>query len=182
MPSARSGKPTLSSANTSGPSEYDYAVSASTVGRITHRYDLYFTPPVRPKSHPYRRTNIQRQRKPSSLKPTKSGDLVAIDVVSKRAAVHVSTNISTKQGELAWRKAVRKLGLSKAVLTANGSENLGAFAELLKTQQEPHYLARPYTPKDKPYVERFIGTLEREYLQWSGVVLDVADQQATIDA
>lgn len=65
-------------------------------------------------------------------------------------------------------------GLPKAVFTDNGSENLGAFAELLKTQQVPHYFARPYTPRDKPPVERFIGSFERECLQWGGIVLDVA--------
>lgn len=45
-----------------------------------HRYDLYFILPVRPKSHPYRRTSIQRLRKPSSLKPTKPGDLIEVSV------------------------------------------------------------------------------------------------------
>ncbi len=180
--------------------DYGYALSASSVGRILTRYNLFFAPPVRPKSHPYRRTSIQRLRKPSSLKPSKPGDLVevdvkhlphlgskhygfvAIDVVTKQVAVHVTASISAKQGEVAWQKAVARLGLPKAVLTDNGSENLGAFAALLQTQQLPHYFARPRTPKDKPHVERFIGTLEREFIQWGGVALDVADQQELVDA
>ncbi|OYV64734.1 MAG: hypothetical protein B7Z72_12905 [Gemmatimonadetes bacterium 21-71-4] len=174
-------------------------MSASTIGRIMHRYDLYFTPPVRPKSHPYRRTSIQRLRKPSSLKPRMPGDLVevdvkhlphlgskhygfvAIDVVSKQACVHVSPSITAKHGRIAWEKAVATLGLPKAVLTDNGSENLGAFAELLQSQPTAHYFARPRTPKDKPHVERFIGTLEKEFIQWGGVALDVADQQQLVD-
>lgn len=179
--------------------DYGYQVSASTIGRIMHRYDLYFTPPVRPKSHPYRRTSIQRLRKPSGFKPSSPGDLlevdvkhlphlgskhygfVAIDVVSKQAAVHVSSSISSAQGALAWRKAVHQLGLPKAVLTDNGSENMGAFAKLLSEQPTAHYWARPRTPKDKPHVERFIGTLEREFIQWGGVATDVADQQEMIN-
>jgi len=107
---------------------------------------------------------------------------VAIDVVSKQACVHVSSSISSKQGGIAWEKAVATLGLPKAVLTDNGSENLGAFAELLLSQPTAHYFARPRTPKDKPHVERFIGTLEREFIQWGGVALDVADQQQLVDA
>src|SRR6266496_509278 len=167
--------------------------------RVIARYDLFFTPLVRPKSHPYRRTSVQRLRKPSSLRPSKPGDLVevdvkhlphlgskhygfvAIDVVSKQTSVHVTSTISSKQGALAWQKAVAQLGLPQAVLTDNGSENLGAFAALLASQPTDHYFARPRTPKDKPHVERFIGTLEREFIQWGGVALDVADQQELVD-
>ena len=180
--------------------DHGYSLSASSVGRILTRYQLFFAPPVRPKSHPYRQTSIQRLRKPSSLKPSKPGDLVevdvkhlphlgskhygfvAIDVVTKQASVHVSSSITAKHGKIAWEKAVTKLGLPKAVLTDNGSENLGAFADLLQTQPTAHYFARPRTPKDKPHVERFIGTLEKEFIQWGGVALDVADQQQLVDA
>lgn len=180
--------------------DYGYQVSPSTIGRVMHRYSLYFTPPVRPKSHPYRRTSIQRLRKPSSLKPSKPGDLievdvkhlphlgpkhygfVAIDVVSRQATVHVARTISAHQGAIAWAKAVEKLGIPRAVLTDNGSENLGAFAELLRSQAADHYFAHPRTPKDKPHVERFIGTLEKEFIQWGGVAIDLADQQAMVDA
>jgi transposase InsO family protein len=133
------------------------------------------------------------------LKPSKPGDLievdvkhlpylgpkhygfVAIDVVSKQACIHVASTISAKQGAVAWDKAVKILGLPRAVLTDNGSENLGAFAALLQSQPVDHYFARPRTPKDKPHVERFIGTLEREFIQWGGVAIDLSDQQNMID-
>ncbi len=180
--------------------DHGYLLSASTIGRIISRYNLFFAPPVRPKSHPYRRTSIERLRKPKASLPSQPGDLVevdvkhlpylgskhygfvAIDVVSKRAAVHVSSSISAKQGRLAWQKAVTTLGVPKAVLTDNGSENLGAFAELLRNQHITHYFARPRTPKDKPHVERFIGTLEREFIQWGGVAVDTVDQQQMVDS
>ena len=68
-----------------------------------------------------------------------------------------------------------------AVLNDNGSENLGAFAKLMAELEVNQYFARPYTPKDKPHVERFIGTLERECIQWGGLVTDLADQQAVIN-
>jgi len=179
--------------------DYRYSVSASTVGRIISRYDLFFSPPVKQKGHPGRRQSIVRIRKPHGLVPAEPGDLievdvkhlphingkryafVAIDVVTKQAAVHVGSTISASQGALAWRKAIHKLGLPKAVLCDNGSENLGAFARLLKEQQLPQYFARPRTPKDKPHVERFIGSLERECIQWGGVTTDQADQQLVID-
>lgn len=145
--------------------DYGYRVSASTIGRIIRKYQLFFASPVKPKGHPQRRKQIQRLRKPSTLHPTKPGDLVevdvkhlphlgskhygfvAIDVVSKQACVHVTTSITAKQGAVAWQKAVDRLGLPKAVLNDNGSENLEAFAELVANQQVTHYFARPRTPR-----------------------------------
>lgn len=179
--------------------DYGYHLSASTVGRIISRYGLFFTPPVKQKGHPGRRQSIARLHKPKDFAATKPGDLVevdvkhlpnmgakryafvAVDVVSKQVAVHVGSTISSKQGALAWEKAVQRLGLPKAALTDNGSENMGAFAKLLEEQPTEHYWARPHTPKDKPHVERFIGSLERECLQWGGVTTDLADQQDIIN-
>lgn len=179
--------------------DYGYSVSASTVGRVISRYNLFFSPTVKQKGHPGRRQSIQRLRKPKDFKPVSPGDLievdvkhlpntgtkrygfVAIDVISKQATVHVASTISSAQGALAWKKAVRLLGLPKATLTDNGSENMGAFAKLLAEQPTEHYWARPHTPKDKPHVERFIGTLERECLQWGGVATNTQDQQDTIN-
>lgn len=179
--------------------DYGYSVSASTVGRVISKYQLFFTPPVKPKSHPNRLKGIKRLRKPSDLVVTRPGDLVevdvkhlpnlntkryafvAIDVISKQAAIHVGSTISSSQGALAWKKAVHKLGLPKAALTDNGSENMGAFAKLLSEQLTEHYWARPHTPKDKPHVERFIGSLEKECIQWGGVATNTQDQQDIIN-
>ena len=181
--------------------DHGYSLSPSSVGRIISRYDLFFTPPIQRKGHPGRRSSIARIRKPVDLVPTKPGELVEVDVkhlptlnekrygfvtldvFSKQASVYVSSTISATQGALAWKRARYELGLpdSVSVLNDNGSENLGAFAELLKEQQITQYFARARTPKDKPHVERFIGSLERECLQWGGVAFDKRDQQDTIN-
>ena len=180
--------------------DYGYSLSASTIGRIISRHNLFFTPLVKPKGHPHRRTSLARLRKPKDFVAELPGKLVevdlkhlpnmgvkrygfvAIDVVSRTATVHVATTASSRQAAIAWRKTVESLGLPKAALGDNGSENLGAFAQLLAQQGVTQYFARPKTPKDKPYVERFIGTLERECIQWGGVATNTADQQALIDA
>jgi transposase InsO family protein len=178
--------------------DYGYSLSVSSIGRIISRHNLFYVSPVSPKNHPRRLAHL-RQRKPTGFKPTKAGQLievdvkhlpsigtkrygfVAIDVFSKQVCVHVGSTISSAQGALAWRKAVHKLGLPDAVLTDNGSENMGAFEQLVATQPVEHYWARPHTPKDKPHVERFIGSLERECIQWGGLAIDVAEQQQIIN-
>lgn len=182
--------------------DYGYSLSVSSVGRVISRYHLFFTPPVRRKGSPGRRLSITRIRKPRDFRPTQAAQLievdvkhlpglgnkhygfVALDVFTKQASVYVSTTISSAQGALAWKRASHELGLTAntRVLTDNGSENLGAFAELLQDLNLTHYFARPHTPKDKPHVERFIGTLERECLQWGGIASDKQDQQQTINS
>lgn len=177
--------------------DHGIVLSASTVGRIMSRYNLFFAPPVKPKGHPDR---VNRRRKPKDLVVKEPGDLVEVDVkhlpmlgskryafvvidlVLRRAFIHVASTISSRQAATAWQKVCELWGLvPSAVLNDNGSENLGAFAKLLEEMEVDQYFARPYTPKDKPHVERFIGTLERECIQWGGLVTDLADQQAVID-
>lgn len=176
--------------------DHGIILSASTIGRIIKRNNLFFTRPVKPKRHPNR---VPRLRKPPDLQPTHSNELiefdvkhlpmlgvkrygfVAIDVINKRTMVHVATTISSRQAAIAWSKVCLSWGRPQAVLNDNGSENLGAFQKLLKDQNTPQYFARPRTPKDKPHVERFIGTLERECIQWGGLAIDTVDQQAIID-
>lgn len=179
--------------------DHGLVLSASTVGRIITRDGLFFPRPVKPKGHPARRS--PRLRKPSHLLATRPGQLieadikhlpdlgtkryafVATDIVTKQTVIHVATTSSARQAAIAWQKAYHTFHIRpQAVLTDNGSENLGAFQQLLAEQKIPHYFARPRTPKDKPYVERMIGTLERECIQWGGVAIDLKDQQRVIDA
>lgn len=180
--------------------DYGCTVSASTIGRIITRHNLFFQSPIKPKNHPNRLRSAKRLRKPKNLAVTNPGQLievdvkhlpnlgvkryafVAVDIVSKQAAVHVASTISSNQGSIAWKKAVHKLGLPKMLVTDNGSENYGAFEKLVASQPIKHYWAKPRTPKDKPHVERLIGSIERECIQWGGVATDLKDQQDIIDS
>jgi len=180
--------------------DHGYSLSPSTIGRIITRYNLFFPSPIKPKRHPARLKSAQRVRKPKHLAIAKPGDLIefdvkhlpnlgskryaftAVDVVSKQAVIHVASTISSRQAAVAWAKTTTKLGLPKNLVTDNGSENMGAFEQLLDSQSTTHYWARVRTPKDKPVVERFIGSLERECIQWGGVATDLADQQQIIDS
>jgi putative transposase len=105
-----------------------------------------------------------------------------IDSFTRIRSIELSRNASAKGSAEAHEKSKEKFSFVIACEnTDNGSENLGVFADLLKAQDVTHYFARPHTPKDKPHVERFIGSLERECLQWGGVADDKQDQQRIID-
>lgn len=177
--------------------DHNVTLSPSSIGRVLNRYELFFARPVKPKGVRYR---IARKRLPAGLTGKKPGELIEVDVkhlplfgdkryafvaidrATRRTSIHVATTITGRQGAIAWRKAVVTLGLtSPSVLTDNGSENLGEFAKLLEEEKTPQYFARPRTPKDKPYVERVIGTLERECIQWGNLTPDPVDQQELID-
>jgi len=178
--------------------DHGFVLSASTIGRIIKRDGLFFPRPVKPKGHPARR--IHRHRLPVNLVATEPGQLIEVDVkhlpalgpkryafvaidrVTRQTTVHVASTITSRQAVVAWDKACQIFHLPpQAVLSDNGSENLGQFQELLATATTPQYFARPRTPKDKPYVERVIGSIERECLQWGGVAINLEDQQRVID-
>ena len=77
--------------------------------------------------------------------------------------------------------ATAALGVPRVVITDHGSENLGEFSQRLRDSPTKHYFARVRQPKDKPFIERLIGTLERECLSLGGVRHSVLEQQEVID-
>ncbi len=100
----------------------------------------------------------------------------AIDVFTREAVIHVAKSASSRQAKLALEKAVSVFGRDIAVLNDNGSENLGQSYQYLEQNGITQYFARPHQPKDKPYVERFIGSYQRECLnQWQRDIHNLAD-------
>jgi putative transposase len=46
----------------------------------------------------------------------------------------------------------------------------------------PQYWTRPKSPKEKPFVERLIGTLQRECLDYNYAPLNVSELSSVVDA
>ncbi len=107
---------------------------------------------------------------------------VGIDCVTKRLAVHVGTNSSSRQASRLLDKVQQTFPYPVTQLRVdNGSENLKDFyarAEALGMQQ---YFTRPHQPKDKPFVERVIGTIEREFIQQGKLALDLTQQRQLVE-
>lgn len=182
----------------------DYAIniSASTIGRIIKKYQLFFKPKYPSKKKRYAaKQAIERQHLPRDYAIREPGDLVesdtkhlpflgkkryafvAVDCVGKGAVIQLATTPSSAKNAALISKTKKVFPFQiKAWENDNGPENLKTFHETLETEKIPHYFAYPYCPDDKPYVERLIGTLEREFVQQGNMVSDIQEQQRRIDA
>lgn len=182
--------------------DYSIVLSSSTIGRIIKKYQLFFTPAYSAKKRRYASwRTIERLRLPSAYAIRDPGDLVesdmkhlpflgrkryafvAIDCVGKGIAIKIAGSATALQNAALVERAQHAFPFSiKAWENDNGSENLKDFHETLCAAGIPQYFAHPYCPKDKPYVERVIGTLEREFIQQGKLVTSLEEQQRFIDA
>ena len=182
--------------------DHGVVLSTSTIGRIIKKHNLFFKPKYPLKKRRYAsRIAIERKRLPKDYEIQVPGDLiesdmkhmpflgnkryafVAIDCVGKGIAIKVSATPSSLQNAKIIGQAKESFPFPiKAWENDNGSENLKDFHAKLQEESIPQYYAHPYCPKDKPFVERVIGTLEREFIQQGNLVTTVEEQQKRIDA
>jgi len=177
--------------------DYDIIVSPSTIGRIIVKYQLFFSSPIKPKR--LRHRAVVKQRLPKDFKLTAPGDLVetdtkhvyffglkryffvGIDCFTKRLAVHIGTTPSSKQASILLDEINHSFPYSVIrIRNDNGSENLKDFAKKAQEYQIKQYFTYPNCPKDKPFVERVIGTIERECIQQGKLAFDLEDQRQLI--
>jgi putative transposase len=177
--------------------DHGVTLSASTVGRIITKYHLFFATPYPKKKD---RNKHKRKRLPKGYLLAAPGDLVqsdtkhirfngvkrywyvTIDCVTKMASIHISANPTSHQARLAVQKARSQFPFPiKAWHNDNGSENLKELSQYLEDEQIPQYFSRPRTPEDDAYVERLIGTIERECIEQGILTFDLMEQQQIID-
>ena len=181
----RIGYPYLSSKKLARIVFRDYGItySAATIGRIIKRFELYFRAKIiASKKRAKQARQVWKQRKPYLLKADKPRSviefdmkhiylggvkqyaLVAVDIFTKEAVIHLSRQPSSLQAMLALEKAVEVFGSDLVIVTDNGSENYRHAYNYLKSHNITQYFTRPHTPKDKPHVENLIGKLQQECL------------------
>jgi transposase InsO family protein len=181
--------------------DYSVILSASTVGRIIKKHNLFFKPKYPSKKKRYASKKvIERKHLPNDYALAEPGDLVesdtkhlpflgkkryafvAVDCVGKGAVIKISRTPSSIRNAVLVNAAKTAFPFSiKAWENDHGPENLKDFHETLASSGIPQYFAYPYCPDDKPYVERLIGTLEREFVQQGNLVSDIKEQQRRID-
>ena len=163
--------------------DYGIGYSASTIGRIIKRYELYFRAKIiAAKRRAKQARQVWKQRKPYLLSANgprsviefdmkhiylggvKQYAFVAVDIYTKEAVIHLSRQPSSFQAMLALDKAVSVFGDEMVIVNDNGSENYAHAYNYLKSHGITQYFTRPHTPKDKPHVENLIGKLQQECL------------------
>lgn len=181
--------------------DHSVLLSSSTIGRIIKKYNLFFKSKYPSKKKRYAsKQAIERLHLPRDYAITKPGDLiesdtkhlpflgkkryafVAVDCAGKGAVIRLATNSSSLKNIAVIEAAQKQFPFPlKAWENDYGPENLKDFHIKLAAEKIPHYFAYPYCPNDKPYVERVIGTLEREFVQQGNLVSDLGEQQRRID-
>jgi len=101
----------------------------------------------------------------------------AIDVFTKDAVLHIASSPSSRNAKVCAQQAVQRFGNNVVFVNDNGSENMKEVQEYLAEQGITQYWAHPRSPKEKPFVQRFIGTLQREFLDYRYEPMNVREMQ-----
>ncbi len=173
-------------------------LSPSTIGRVFVRHQLFFPTPIAPKNHRHRRVASKQRLHPyyRSQRPGELGEadmkhvsffgqrryfFVGLDCVSKRLAVEVGTASTSRQASRLLNQMKQFPFPIQKVRVDNGAENLKDFATKATELGIEQYFTRYRRPKDKPFVERVIGTIEREFIQQGKLASDLADQRRLVE-
>lgn len=162
--------------------DYSINYSSSTIGRIIHKFKLFFAKVIRINKHRKSAIKSWITRKPKDLQAKEPRQIiefdmkhiyalgrkyyafVAIDPYTKQSTIHVASRSTSHQAKLALEQVLQVFGSTVCILNDNGSENFGKAYSFLQEQNITQYFARPHTPKDKPHVENLIGKLQQECL------------------
>lgn len=173
-------------------------MSPSTVGRVFNRYKLFFPSAIPAKRQRYRQAAVRQRLQPyyRSKQPGELGEadmkhvsffgrrryfFVGVDCVSKRLAIHVGTDSTSRQASNVLDKMKTFPFPIEKVRVDNGSENLKDFVTKAESLNIEQYFTRYRRPKDKPFVERVIGTIEKEFIQQGKLAINLEDQRNLVE-
>jgi len=164
-------------------------VSASTIGNILKRHQMFFQRSGRiyhdPSSH-WARQRSQRGKRLRVRHPPKPSDggyilsdtvervtegikdyfLSAIDAKLKFALTLNYKRLNSQNMRDFYRRFKTVYpGVIKTWQSDNGSENLGEFKEQLRKDGIPHYFIYPHCPRINTYIERYNRTLQEEFIE-----------------
>jgi transposase InsO family protein len=124
---------------------------------------------------------VEFDMKHINLLGTKLYAFCALDNGSREGIIHIASSPSSRNAKRALREVVARFGCGIKIVNDNGSENKKDAEEFLAENSAVQYWARPYRPKDKPHIERFIGTFQREFLDECYGPMTAAELQETAD-
>ncbi len=178
-----------------------YVPSIATIGRIIKKYRMFYRADIKMRKKRRKKSSkaAERKKKPYKLRASRPNEIIefdmkhinlpgkklyalcGIDQYTRRPVVHISSGCSSAAGKTALRKIKERFGDNISIINDNGSENMGTAEKWLKSENITQYWCRPHRPKDKPFIERFIGTLQTECLDYHYEPLNVHEMQDIID-
>ena len=174
--------------------------SSATINRIIHKYNMFYRADSIKKHMKLSIKAKNRKRVEYMMRATHPNEYIefdmkhinlkdgkkvyamcGIDQFTRKAVIHITSSPSSYSATIALQKIVNKFGKDIKIINDNGSENMGKAEEWLKNLKIEQYFAHPYKPKDKPFIERFIGTYQREFLDENYDVFNVKELQEKTD-
>lgn len=171
-----------------------FIVSSSTVNRIFHDKNLFWSNPITPNQIGARKVwKIKRIRVPKGLRGACPGSLVeidvkvlnrfgrtfyqftAIDTCTKIKFIKVYSRKTARCGQMFIKEMLEFYSFRVRYINSdNGGEFLAECHAYLESKGIKHCFSRPRTPKDNPMVENTIKSDEYEFWAW-GNLTDTVD-------
>lgn len=169
--------------------DYGLVVSSSTVNRIFHDKNLFWTSPITEHQIGARKGwKITRKRVPKGLRGACPGSLVeidvkvlnslgrvfyqftAIDTCTKIKFIKVYTRKTAHCGQLFVEAMLDFYPFRiRHINSDNGGEFLAECHAFLENKKIKHFFSRARTPKDNPMVENTIKSDEYEFWAWGNL-------------
>lgn len=90
-----------------------------------------------------------------------------IDVYSRRPRLLVNPVSNSDAIAALIRRCLLEWGVPKAIRTDNGKDYTSIhLVNLLQSLEIKHHLCTPFTPEEKPHIERFLGTFNHSFIPY----------------
>lgn len=174
--------------------DHNIVISASSVNRIYHDRDLFWSSPMKVSKQAKKHWAIRRIRAPKGLRGAAPGSLVEIDLkvlnslgttnyqftaIDTCAKIKFIQVYSAKTASCGSKFVEAMLDYFpfrvRHINSDNGGEFLNQCHALLGQRKITHYFSRARTPKDNPCVENTIKADEYEYWAWGNLATTVAE-------
>jgi transposase InsO family protein len=106
----------------------------------------------------------------------------AIGPYSREAVIHTASSLSSRNAKAALQKVTARFGKDIIIVNDNGSGNMKDVQAYLASLGITQYWTSPQSPKEKPFVERLIGMLQRECLDCHYEPLNAGELREAADA
>jgi transposase InsO family protein len=125
---------------------------------------------------------IEFDRKHVYLPGEKHYAFCAVDPFTRETVIHAASGPSSRNATAALEKTVGRFGKGIAIVNDNGSENMRDAEAFFRENHIVLYWTGPKPPNEKPFVERFIGTFQKEYLDYHYQPMNVRELADVADS